>query len=386
MTTFIDLFAGAGGLSLGLVHAGWTPLLAIDNWDDAVRTYQSNFQDHKALLADIHDVDRQGLAALAPQRPDWVVGGPPCQGFSTVGKRQREDPRNRLVHEFARVVQSLEPGGFLIENVVGLRDMNFVDAISALFRDLGYTVTPLVLRAADFGVPQLRHRVIFVGDRSGRTFLGPRRRLCPEEYVTVWDAIGDLPELGPGEGATVYDRSAFTAFQSTMRRGSNGLQGHWVSKHPEHLVRAISFIPDGGNRQHIPDEYQPKSGYHNSYSRLHSGSPAVAVTQNMGKPSGTRCIHPFQHRGLTAREGARLQAFPDAFHFVGGATSQRLQIANAVSPILARVLGEALQDSSRWTDGTIAPPDEWNVRTQLEMSLAERQARYGAGVVGLVER
>lgn len=386
MTTFIDLFSGAGGLSLGLAQARWTPLLAIDNWDNAVRTYQANFTDHAALRADIHEVDKAALAAILPQRPEWVVGGPPCQGFSTVGKRQREDPRNRLVHEFARVVQTLEPDGFLIENVVGLRDMNFVDAISALFHELGYTVTPLVLRAADYGVPQLRHRVIFVGDRSGRTFLGPRRRLGPDEYVTVWDAIGDLPELGPGEGATAYDRSAFTAFQSDMRQGSSGLQGHWVSKHPEHLVRAISFIPDGGNRQHIPDEYQPRSGYHNSYSRLHSGSPAVAVTQNMGKPSGTRCIHPFQHRGLTAREGARLQAFPDTFHFVGGATSQRLQIANAVSPILARVLAEALHDSSRWTDGRRAAPREWDVRTQLEMSLAERRAHYETGTGGLAER
>jgi DNA (cytosine-5)-methyltransferase 1 len=107
-------------------------------------------------------------------------------------------------------------------------------------------------------------------------------------------------------------------------------------------VQAISYIPDGGNRRDIPPDLQPRSGFHNSYSRLHSGSPAVAVTQNMGKPSGTRCIHPFQNRGLTAREGARLQGFPDRFHFTAGSTSQRLQIANAVSPILAEAMGRHL--------------------------------------------
>lgn len=113
-------------------------------------------------------------------------------------------------------------------------------------------------------------------------------------------------------------------------------------------MKAISFIPDGGNRRDIPDEYQPRSGYHNSYSRLNSRAPAVAVTQNMGKPSATRCIHPFQHRALTAREGARLQTFPDAFHFKGGMISQRLQIANAVPPLLAYWIGKALGSEANW--------------------------------------
>lgn len=140
-----------------------------------------------------------------------------------------------------------------------------------------------------------------------------------------------------------------------MRKGSHELQGHVVSRHPPYLVKAISFIPDGGNRRHIPPEYQPKSGFHNSYSRLHSQSPAVAVTQNMGKPSGTRCIHPTQHRGLTAREGARLQGFPDTFHFSGGVTSQRLQIANAVSPILAKQIGKTLLQGNRFVDPSRMP-------------------------------
>jgi DNA (cytosine-5)-methyltransferase 1 len=348
MTTFVDLFCGAGGLTLGLTNAGWRPLLGVDVWPEALETYQSNFSDHPALLSKIEDLTDKRLERLLPSSPDWVVGGPPCQGFSTVGKRLRDDPRNRLVYEFARVVGTLQPKGFVIENVVGLRDMNFVEAVSALLQSIGYEVSVMVLRAADYGVPQLRHRIFFIGDKAGRRFLCPQPTHQPASFATVWDAIGDLPELQPGESASAYDKPAQTKYQREMRRGSRLLQGHQASSHPPSLVKAISFIPDGGNRRSIPSRYQPPSGFHNSYSRLHSASPAVAVTQNMGKPSGTRCIHPFQHRGLTAREGARLQGFPDWFHFRSGVTSQRLQIANAVSPILAKVLGLALSENAAW--------------------------------------
>jgi len=221
-----------------------------------------------------------------------------------------------------------------------------------------YRVTCMVLRSADYGVPQLRHRIFFVGDRYGREFIKPEP-VCDEgSFVTVWDAIGDLPSLTPGQQVREYCDKPFTAFQKRMRKGAKILQGHYASNHPMGLVKAISHIPDGGNRTAIPASLQPKSGFHNSYSRLHSRSPAVAVTQNMGKQSGTRCIHPFQNRGLTAREGARLQGFPDSFHFEGGATSQRLQIANAVSPILAEAVAKALADSNHWISESFAEAAE----------------------------
>jgi DNA (cytosine-5)-methyltransferase 1 len=235
-----------------------------------------------------------------------------------------------------------------------LRDMKFVESVSGFFSAMGYVVTPMVLRAADYGVPQLRHRIFFVGSRHGLHFKKPPPLLEEKSFVTVWDAIGDLPSLKPGQESVAYDKPAMNTFQRRLRKGSKRLQGHAASAHPESLVRAISFIPDGGNRTHIPAEFQPSSGFHNSYSRLHSKSPAVAVTQNMGKPSGTRCIHPFQDRGLTAREGARLQGFSDCFHFMAGTTSQRLQIANAVSPILGKYLGEALLDLASWTEAADA--------------------------------
>jgi DNA (cytosine-5)-methyltransferase 1 len=350
LTTFVDLFSGAGGLTLGLCNAGWRPLLAVDSWNDAIATYRSNFLDHAAILAPIESLNERSLRDSLNEVPDWIVGGPPCQGFSTVGRRDREDPRNQLVREYARIVRILRPEGFVVENVVGLRDMNFVEAVGQLFNEVGYRVTTMVLRSADYGVPQLRHRIFFVGDRQGRSFAKPVPSRSIGQHVTVWDAIGDLPTLAPGEAAMIYDKPATTRYQRLMRKGSKSLQGHVASSHPPHLVEAISYIPDGGNRRSIPPHLQPRSGFHNSYSRLHSASPAVAVTQNMGKPSGTRCVHPFQDRGLTAREGARLQGFPDTFHFSAGVTSQRLQIANAVSPILAEAIGRALGSEANWEE------------------------------------
>ncbi len=348
MPTFVDLFAGAGGLTLGLHQAGWDGILGADNWAEAVDTYRRNVTAHPVVRIDIGDLRGRELARLISDRPDWVVGGPPCQGYSTVGKRRRRDPRNELFHEFRRVVEALDPKGFLIENVLGLKDMRFESEVAAAFRELDYQVSFMVLTAADFGVPQLRRRVVFVGHKERGSFLGPPVLCAQDDYVTVWDAIGDLPPVGPGQTVMEYDTSPFTAYQKEMRDGNDHLHGHTAGNHPEHLVRAISFIPDGGNRRDIPERWQPRSGYHNSYSRLASWAPAVAVTSNMGKPSATRCVHPFQHRGLTAREGARLQGFPDRFHFLGGVVSQRLQIANAVPPILAQAVGEALLRDDLW--------------------------------------
>lgn len=346
--TFVDLFAGAGGLSWGLQEAGMQCLLASDHWSDAVDTYRHNLPGHPVICADIRDLSIAALSRALPERPDWVVGGPPCQGYSTVGKRNREDPRNVLFMEFRRIVKGLRPKGFVIENVLGLKDMSYEQEVAESFKDLGYTVRFMVLTAAEHGVPQLRRRVVFVGHKDRGVFQGPAVTHDPATFLTVSDAIDDLPRLGPGQVAFDYDADARTPYQKEMREESDNLQGHSVSKHPAHLVKAISFIPDGGNRRSIPDAMQPVGGFHNSYSRLASWLPAVAVTQNLGKPSGTRCIHPSQNRGLTTREGARLQSFPDRFHFLGGVTSQRLQVGNAVPPRLSQALGEALGDPLRW--------------------------------------
>lgn len=347
-TTFIDLFSGAGGLSSGLSQAGWTCLTALDYWPDATATYRRNIKGHDVHDVDIKDVDAKWLAAKIDDDPDWVVGGPPCQGWSTIGKRLWDDERNDLFTEFMRIVALLRPRNFLIENVLGLRDMGAAPDIQTLFSGIGYTVSFHVIRAADHGIPQLRRRIIFVGSRDGLHLEAPAPTHDQYNYTTVWDAIGDLPPVGAGETVYEYDRKPLTSYQRKLRGRTQKLQGHTVSAHPPELVRALSFIPDGGNRTAIPPEYQPASGWHNTYSRLNSKEPAVAVTSNLGKPSGSRCVHPFQHRGLTAREGARLQSFRDSFHFSGGIVSQRLQIANAVPPYLAYMLGAHVSDARNW--------------------------------------
>ena len=346
--TYLDLFAGAGGLSLGLAESGWHGVAGVDYWQDAVDTYNANIDGHRGYCLDLREVGPRDLARICPDDPDWVVGGPPCQGYSTVGRRDPSDLRNQLFREFKRVVRTLKPVGFLIENVLGLKDMSFEAEVKREFESLGYTVEFMVLTAAEYGVPQLRRRVVFVGHSEGGRFLGPPRTHEADEHVTVIDAIGDLPPLRPGEMATRYTSDPTTPYQKMLRDGCEDLTSHVAAKHPPRLVEAISHIPDGGNRKDIPSRLQPASGYHNSYSRLASWRPAVAITQNMSKPSATRCIHPFQHRGLTTREGARLQSFPDRFTFLHGQVSQRLQVANAVPPVLARALGEALVDPHRW--------------------------------------
>lgn len=345
--TFIDLFAGAGGLSLGLTRAGLTPVYAQDVWSDAVQTYKRNLPGHSVECGDVADLSPSRLSKVVPDRPNWVVGGPPCQGYSTVGKRDRNDQRNRLFEHFRSVVKYLRPNGFVVENVLGLKDMRFEEEVADAFRGIGYSVKWQVVSAADHGVPQLRRRVLFIGSRESE-FKGLDPILQADEYISVSSAIGDLPPLNPGEEVNSYSNPAQTEYQKLMRGRNRQLQGHIASKHPPHLVEAISYIPDGGNRTSIPDTLQPRSGFHNSYSRLASWLPAVAVTQNMGKPSGTRCIHPTQNRGLTAREGARLQSFPDSFKFTGPVTSQRLQVANAVPPLLGESLGHSLLNPDRW--------------------------------------
>lgn len=328
-------------------------MLALDDWPDAVETYRQNLGG-AVHCKDIHEVDARWLARQVDDTPQWIVGGPPCQGWSTVGRRRWDDDRNELFTEFMRLVRLLQPSeGWVIENVVGLRDMGATQAVVDLFDGLGYRVSVHVLRAAEYGVPQLRRRVFFVGSRSGQEFLRPGSACDDSAFTTVEEAIGDLPTVGPGETRTEYDQAARSDYQRRMREGSSEIQGHTVSAHPPSLVKAISYIPDGGNRTSIPSRYQPRSGYHNSYSRLASWLPAVGVTSNLGKPSASRCIHPFQDRGLTAREGARLQSFPDRFHFTGGIVSQRLQIANAVPPMLASAVGRALADPAHWSDDRV---------------------------------
>jgi DNA (cytosine-5)-methyltransferase 1 len=348
----LDLFCGIGGLAIGLERAGIRTLGGVDSWEDAKVTFDRNLAPRRCLPADVAKVSVSRLAEFfgVPAREiDIVAGGPPCQGFSTVGKRDVTDPRNSLWTAFRDLVAAIRPAYVIIENVEGLLVMGkgrVRDAIIESFAEIGYHMECRLLRAADYGIPQLRKRAVFLGWLEG---------LCPAPFphpgrggpVSVGEAIFDLPALKAGESADRYDKEPRTEYQRARRKGCAVLSNHEAAHHAPDLVEVMRHVPDGGNRKSIPDHLQPKSGFHNSYSRLASWKPAVAVTSNMRKPSSARATHPTQHRGLTVREGLRLQSFDDNFVVLGSRTSQYLQVGNAVPPLLGAVIGSAVLQAYR---------------------------------------
>lgn len=350
--SYVDLFAGAGGLSLGLENADFHPVHAVEVDEDARTTYAKNRDEFEPedITGDIREVEKEDITDLVGQDSvDLVAGGPPCQGFSEVVSPDGSDDRNHLFTYFIDWVNELQPKAALFENVRGMEntaDGKFLDAVKESFDNIGYEVTPKVVTASDFGVPQHRRRLIvlaFRGEAPEHSIDG--FELDPIETPGVMDGIGDLPEVGPGEEVFEYDQPPETVLQEDLRGDNQELTIHEAANHSDDMVEMISHISDGGNRTEIPDELQPSSGYHNSYSRLDSKEPAVAITSNMSKPSSARCIHPFQDRGLTPREGARLQTFPDRYDFVGGLVSIRKQIGNAVPPYLGESLGYYLKEA-----------------------------------------
>jgi len=348
--TYVDLFAGAGGLSIGLERSGFELLHAVEVDEDARSTFAKNRENWEPadLTGDIREVDATEINDIVGRDTvDLVAGGPPCQGFSEVVSPDGSDDRNHLFVNFIHWVNELEPKAALFENVRGMQntaDGKFLEAVSESFAQMGYEVTHRVVRASDFGVPQHRRRLLVLATKKEVTeqpFDG--FELDPVKTPGVMDGIGDLPEVKAGESTPEYDEDPHTVLQKDLRGDNDELTLHRAADHSEDMVTMISHIPDGGNRTAIPDELQPSSGYHNSYSRLDSQEPAVAITSNMSKPSSARCIHPFQDRGLTPREGARLQTFPDSYRFDGGLVSVRKQIGNAVPPYLGEAVGYYLK-------------------------------------------
>lgn len=343
----LDLFAGIGGLTLGLDAAGIECIGGIDSWEEAVRTFEHNLKPLKCMKSDLTKTRVSEIEAFFGTRLgdiDIVSGGPPCQGFSTVGKRDEKDPRNLLWTHFRDLVGEIRPAYVIIENVEGMLVMKggrVRDSVIAGFADVGYRMKSTLLRAADFGVPQLRKRTLFLGWLDGLVEPEfPSRSVA--HHVSVGEAIFDLPPLGPGESTCFYTTPPQTEYQRARRKDVTALSNHEAAKHPESLVEILRHIPDGGNRKSIPAHLQPQSGFHNSYSRLSSVKPAVAITSNMRKPSSARATHPKQHRGLTVREGLRLQSFDDDFVVLGSRTSQYLQVGNAVPPLLGAAIGRAV--------------------------------------------
>jgi len=350
--TYVDLFAGAGGLSVGLERAGFELVHAVEVDDDARASFADNREglEPEEMTQDIREVDNRDITeAVGRDTVDLVAGGPPCQGFSEVVSPDGSDDRNHLFVNFISWVNELDPKAALFENVRGMQntaDGKFFDAVEESFDGIGYDVTHRVVEASDFGVPQHRHRLLVLATKKSQTELPfDGFELDPVDVPGVIDGIGDLPEVGPGETKTGYDAEPETVIQRDLRGDTDELTHHQAANHSDDMVEMLSHLSDGGNRTEIPEELQPSSGYHNSYSRLDSESPAVAITSNMSKPSSARCVHPFQDRGLTPREGARLQTFPDSYRFNGALGAVRKQIGNAVPPYLAEAVGYYLKQS-----------------------------------------
>ncbi len=356
----LDLFCGIGGLSLGLHQAGIDTIGGVDCWEEAQATFNHNLAPVRCMRADITKTslsDIESFFGVPASAIDLVAGGPPCQGFSTVGKRDAADPRNSLWTAYQSLVAEIRPAYVIIENVEGIIVMEkgaVQQEIIDSFASIGYHMKCRLLVSADYGIPQLRKRAVFLGWLDG--LIEPEfPRPLGGSHVSVADAIFDLPALKPAEIVAVYCNDPTTEYQRARRKQCQILSNHEAANHEPELVEVISHIPDGGNRKSIPAHLQPKSGFHNSYSRLASWKPAVAVTSNMRKPSSARATHPVQDRGLTVREGLRLQSFDDDFVVLGSRSSQYLQVGNAVPPLLGLAIGrEVLKAYRNNTTGLIA--------------------------------
>jgi DNA (cytosine-5)-methyltransferase 1 len=351
--TALDLFAGAGGLGLGLQDAGFAVVGANEFDPVFASSYALNHPKTKVIVGDILSAEVMNQILAIGEGVDLIAGGPPCQGFSTVGSKREADPRNRLFYAFLEVVAALRPRAVLFENVSGFKRMYGSRAYHALIQGLtshGYQTHHSILNAANFGVPQLRDRTFVIGFRDhGVRFSFPRAThaasgglLGERPFLTLRDALSDLPIVKSGEAADAYLSEPRNEYQETMRADAPRLEEQVGPTHGPRLLRAISLVPDGGSVLDLPENLRPRSYFANTYARLWWDRPSTTITRNLGTPSSSRCIHPLANRGLTTREGARLQSFPDRYVFTGSRGQKNLQIGNAVPPLLARALGEEI--------------------------------------------
>ncbi len=329
--TFIDLFSGCGGLSLGFEMAGFESLIAIDHWQDALNTYAYNRPNANTLCADMLTLTPQEVEDnIHTRNVDVIVGGPPCQGFSVAGKRIIEDERNQLYKGFVAMVAHFRPKAFVMENVPNILSMGggvIKRAILDDFEALGYNVQCKVLMASDYGVPQNRRRAVFVGLRNNRySFPGKTE----EKPVTSWDAISDLTEDTIIEGGAYVD-APLSDYQLLMRKGSKGVFNHEITIHTEQTKRIIAMVPDGGNYKNLPEELWQLRKVHIAWTRLNSQKPSFTIDCGHNHH-----FHYKYNRVPTVRESARLQSFPDSFIFLGNKGSQLRQVGNAVPPLMAR--------------------------------------------------
>ena len=342
----IDIFSGAGGLSLGAEMAGIRISTAIEINKSATQTFLRNHKGAEVLQGDIQEIDPKTL--IKDNKPVFVImGGPPCQGFSMSNTRTRnmENTKNFLFLEFVRFVQDIRPAWFVLENVWGITNINegkTQSMIEDCFRAIdGYdNISSSILWASDYGVPQKRNRFFLVGNRLGIDFKFPKKH---NSIITVEEAIGDLPSLHNGE---MLEEASYTKtieeasdYAKLMRKGSDKARQNFVSRNNDLVIERYKYIGQGQNWRAIPDflmqNYADKGRCHSGiYKRLRANQPSVVIS-NYRK---SMLIHPYEDRGISVREAARLQSFPDTFIFEGSLMHIQQQIGNAVPPLLAKAV------------------------------------------------
>ncbi|MCR5688488.1 MAG: DNA cytosine methyltransferase [Lachnospiraceae bacterium] len=335
----VDLFCGAGGFSKGFEMAGFETALALDRWEQAIETFNHNRAEKVAVSMDINEYSNRMIADLAKrQEITGIIGGPPCQGYSMVGTRNAKDVRNSLYLQYVRFVEQIRPAFFILENVKGLLTLKkgfFRNDIIRRFTGLSYNVNYKVLTASEFGVPQNRERVFFVGLRKdifGDSFFEfpePDR----EHIISTKMAISDLPSLDAGDDPTKYTHEPMNDFQRRMRGNCQKITNNEPTKHSKRTVEVISNVPDGKCIKDVSTELFKVRNFNAAFRRMNSALPSRTVD------CGHRnYFHYEENRVPTARESARIQSFPDSYFFTGNKGDQYTQIGNAVPPLLGYAL------------------------------------------------
>jgi len=338
----IDLFCGCGGLGLGFLNAGYKIILGIDNDESALKTFKANHDNTMILNLDLFESSaiRDIQKKLLKNEVDVITAGPPCQGFSLTGPRNFNDKRNTLYLAVIEAIKLFKPKAFLIENVPGLSTLyngRVKAEIVKRLEDISYNVSTEILCAADYGVPQMRRRLFFVGIKKnfGVFKFPPPTRLF-KKYVTCEDAISDLPsrEKELGKEIDTYNGPPITEYQKEMRGDCQILYNHVATNHTDIVKNVISLVPEGGNYRNLPKGVGEHRKFNEAWTRYHSKKPSRTID------TGHRNhFHYKFNRVPTVRENARLQSFPDSFVFIGTRTQQYKQVGNAVPPLLAYHLG-----------------------------------------------
>lgn len=340
----IDLFSGCGGLSYGFELANYNVLLGIDNDNKALETFEYNHKNAKTICGDITQISADDIRKVIGNKTiDLIVGGPPCQGMSLSGPRKFNDPRNRLYRSYIRLVEEIKPKAFVIENVPGLTGLfkgAIKDSIIDEFTKMGYTISYKILNSAEYGVPQLRKRVFFVG-LINSIFSFPKITNNESNYITCSDAISDLPALENdelGKDKQEYKTEAKNNYQKLMRKNSPWIMNHIAANHSDRVKSIIALVPEGCNYKSLPDNLKESRKFNVAWTRFHSQKPAPTID------TGHRHhFHYHYNRVPTVRESARIQSFPDSFIFFGNKTEQFRQVGNAVPPLLAKAIAKELK-------------------------------------------